>query len=191
MGSAAAQAGSNTAARMARKRMGIGRESGAVRRRGVTSLLRALRVVTARRLQLIGREETVTVGVELVEPLEEARRVGLRFGLAHATVAIGIEALPVVRTLLLVESVQLFRGDLAVAVRVDRVEVLRDARERRGFLAADHAVAVGIGGLESLETASPVAARIGKDEEGGRGEAGGGQGEDDFHGEDRKSTRLN
>src|SRR5678815_952448 len=117
MGSAQPHAGSSRPTRSAKQRMGSRRKRGAVRRRGIPSLLLDVGVVVAfRRLELLRREEAVAVGIEPGEVLEETRRVRLRFGLADLAVTVGVELLPVLRALRLVEGAQLFAGHLPVAV---------------------------------------------------------------------------
>src|SRR5688500_12227311 len=100
--------------------------------------------------QLVLAEEAVAIAVRTVE----ARlRSGQRLGLADPAVALRIhlppqDGAPRLRT----RGAQLRTSDLAVAVRVDRIETLGEARQRLRLGAADHAVAVGIGRLEPFET---------------------------------------
>src|SRR5512143_946443 len=106
---------------------------------------------------LLGGHEAVVVRVELVEVLGEPRRVGLRFRAAHLAVAVGIEALPVLRTHRTVSGMQLVAREEPVVVRVDLVEALREAWRGRRLVAADPAVAVLVERLEAMAMAVAVA----------------------------------
>src|SRR5687768_11293032 len=98
-------------------------------------------------------QEAVAVGVEALEAL---RRAGDELLLGDLAVAIGVglDEHAALAAALAVGGTQLLGGDLAVAVGVDGVEVLGEARQRRGFRAADEAVAVGVGGAQALHPAA-------------------------------------
>src|SRR4051812_47914021 len=110
----------------------MGAGSATRRRRSGTlqRLLAPVPVALASCAQLVGREETVTVCIELVEVLREARRVCLRLGAAHAAVAVGVDLLPMFGAARFVEGTQLVGADLAVVVRIDLVEMLRENGQR-------------------------------------------------------------
>src|SRR5690606_25358318 len=130
---------------LGRAKLGLAQLAVAV---GIHALEPGLAVLLGHRLAVGLVDEAVLVDVHA---FEVRRRRGQGLGLADAAVLVGIgvrageaEAAAATMATVVLHARQFIALQLAVLVAVELVEAFGQARTRRGFLAIDHAVLVGV-----------------------------------------------